>query len=81
MENTISQKELYSRLSKVGKEVMAGKTYIVLWHSKPAYKLMPIYADNPVKKKYSKADLPQFIFRSKHPENKNLSGNYKKWLY
>jgi antitoxin (DNA-binding transcriptional repressor) of toxin-antitoxin stability system len=81
MEHTISQKELYSRLSSIGTEVMNGSVYIVLRHSKPVYKMVPLGDNGGGTKKYSIKDLPQFIKKGKDPSASRLSEQVKKFVY
>ena len=77
----ISTKSLYSKIKWVSDQVSEGKSFIVLKHSRPAYKISPLDENEKVEtKKYSTNDLDQFIFSSENKET-NLAQNFKKHLY
>lgn len=81
MQKFISAKALYSDLKKVGEEVQSlGTIFIVLKHSKPAFKITPVEEKEP-QKKYKLSDIRSFGFSGKRKDEHDLATNYKKYLY
>lgn len=81
MTKTIAKKDLYRQLKMVSDDVVKnGTVYTVIQNSKPSFWIGPIGTHNE-KKKYRREDMFKGIFRSKHPEEKDLARNYKKYLY
>lgn len=81
MTKYISTKQLYTTLKEVSEEVMAGDEYVVLKHSKPAYKIVPFTQAVGKKAKYSLNDLNKFIFKGDPKNGNNLAENYKEFIY
>lgn len=67
-EKTIGMKELYHNLSGVAREVEAGRTFVVLKHAHPVFRIEPMRKT--VKKTYTLADLAAIRFQS---NDRNLS--------
>ena len=80
MQKFISTKSLYSSIKKVGDEVQKGTTFVVLKYSQPAYKIVPLDAEDKNPKKYTLKDLPKFVFESKKKEKK-IATDFKKYIY
>ena len=81
MIKTIAKKDLYRELKIVSDDVMNnGTVYTVFQNSKPAFCIVPLGFFEE-KKKYRREDMFKFIFKSKHPEEKDLARTYKKYLY
>lgn len=81
MTKTIAKKDLYRQLKIVSDDVVKnGTVYTVIQNSKPAFCIVPMGTFEE-KKKYKKEDLFKFMFKSRHPEEKDLARNYKKYLY
>lgn len=81
MTKTIAKKDLYRQLKMVSDDVVQnGTIYTVIQNSKPSFWIGPM-GHFQEKKKYKKEDLLKFVFHSKHPEEKDLARNYKKYLY
>ncbi len=80
MTKTIAKKDLYRQLKMVSDDVVNnGTIYTVIQNSKPAFCITPIEVQDG--KKYRREDMLKAIFRSKHPEERNLATTYKKYLY
>lgn len=81
MTKTIAKKDLYRQLKLVSDDVVKnGTVYTVIQNSKPAFCIVPLDFFQE-KKKYRREDMFKFIFKSRHPEEKNLATTYKKYLY
>jgi len=81
MQKSISTKALYSHLKKIGEEVSSLRTtYVVLKHSRPIFKIVPL-EENGVSKKYKVSDIDSFTFSSVTKKEKSLATNYKKYIY
>ena len=80
MQKFISTKELYRNLKNISQEAENGTVFIVLKHSKPAYKITPLEEGASRNTKFSLKDISSFTFRSKNKE-KNLALEYKKIIY
>ncbi|MBI3535651.1 MAG: hypothetical protein HY072_09245 [Deltaproteobacteria bacterium] len=81
MTKTIAKKDLYRQLKMVSDDVVKnGTVYTVIQNSKPSFYIVPLESFQE-KKKYRREDMLKGIFRSKHPEEKNLATTYKKYLY
>lgn len=81
MTKTIAKKDLYRELKIVSDDVMRnGTVYTVFQNSKPAFYIVPLGSFEE-KKKYRREDMLKGIFKSRHPEEKNLATTYKKYLY
>ncbi len=90
MTTFISTKQLYGNFKHISDEVQKGHTFIVLKHSKPAYKITPLDLEDKnmpdqssikTKKKYTMKDLDKFIFKGRDPKVTNLATTYKDFLY
>jgi len=80
MTKFISTKQLYKNLKIISQEAENGTVFIVLKHSKPVYKIVPLEKKVKQKSKYSLKDISKFTFHSKNKEN-NLALKYKKFIY
>lgn len=81
MTKTIAKKDLYRQLKMVSDDVVNnGTVYTVIQNSRPSFYIVPLGSFQE-KKKYRREDMFKAIFRSKHPEEKDLARNYKKYLY
>ncbi len=67
MQKFISQKQLYSSIKEVSDDVQNGTVFIVLKHSRPAYKIVPLNDKNPTTKTTDRGgdDFHKYIFQGK----------------
>lgn len=72
----IGIKQLHKELTKVTRATQKGKSFLVMKHAKPVFRIEP--ANAPQAKRYRLADLLALQF---HGDDKNLSKNIDKIVY
>ena len=85
MQKFVSTKALYGNFKKISDQVQQGTVFIVLKHSQPVYKIVPLEQQDLVVdlgkgKKHKIDEIKNFTFESKNKE-KNLATDFKKYIY
>lgn len=73
---TIGIKELHGKLSEVAEAARRGKSFLVMRHARPVFRIEPVASDS--KKTYTLDDLRPLMFRSK---DKSLSKGVDRAVY